>query len=84
MVTGGVYCDTFAALALRRWTSASSALLQVKTLVTPTESDRAANGQLVALIAQREAELLECATVRPDWDFPMTLKLLPAPSTAPE
>ena len=78
------HCDTFAALALRRWTSASSALLQVKTLVTPTESDRAANGQLVALIAQREAELLECATVRPDWDFPMTLKLLPALSTAPE
>ena len=78
------HCDTFAALALRRWTSASTALLQVKTLVAPSKSNRAANGQLVALIAQREAELLECATVRPDWDFPMTLKLLPALSTAPE
>ena len=69
------HCDTFAALALRRWTSASTALLQVKTLVAPSETNRSANSQLAALIAQRDAELFESATIRPDSDIPVTLKL---------
>ncbi len=69
------HCDTFAALALRRWTSASTALLQVKALATPSDASRPANDQLVALVAKREAELFGSATIRPDSDFPMTLKL---------
>ncbi len=69
------HCDTFAALALRRWMSASSALSQIKTLVAPSETNRSANSQLAALIAQRDAELFESATIRPDSDIPVTLKL---------
>jgi hypothetical protein len=55
--------------------SASSALSQIKTLVAPSETNRSANSQLAALIAQRDAELFESATIRPDSDIPVTLKL---------
>ncbi len=75
------HCDTFAALALRRWTSASTALLQVKALVTPSDASSPANDQVAALVAQREAELFESATIRPDSDYPMTLKLTRATSS---
>lgn len=55
---------------------ASTAFLQAKALVAPSDENHPAIDQVAALIEQREAELFESATIRPDTDYLMTLKLV--------